>query len=338
MMENTIKTGILSFGMSGKLFHSPFLNEHQGFELSAVVERTEKKAHLVYPEIKSYRSIDELLAEPHIELVVVNTPNATHFEFALNAIKAKKHVLIEKPFTVTSSQARQLFQEAQKYNCCVLPYQNRRYESDFLSVKSVLDSGKLGELIEVHLRYDRYRYALRPEIAKETPVPGSGLLYNLGPHLIDAAISLFGTPLQWKKSWGFFRPKTKVDDYAHIHLSYPKGMQVFITASLLVADPPPAFVLHGTKGSYIKHRTDVQEKQLLEGMRPENPSYGMEASDQCGTLTTISTDGEKTQEKITSVKSSYMHVFDDVYNMIRRGQAYPVSEKQIIQQLEILEG
>lgn len=335
---NPIKTGLLSFGMSGKIFHAPFLNGHSGFELKAVVERTKKQASLTYPEIKSYDSIDELLADPKIELVVVNTPNATHFEFALKAIKARKHVLVEKPFTITSLEAKQLFEEADKNNCYILPYQNRRYDSDFLSVKNILESGKLGELVEFHLRFDRYRYDIGPKAAKETPVPGSGLMYDLGPHLLDAVISIFGKPTQWKKDLGFFRPKTQVDDYTHIHLIYPKGMQVFITMSMLVAEAQPAFVLHGTKGSFIKYRADIQEEQLKAGMSPKNPSYGIEAPDKYGTLTTISIDGKKKREEIVSPKSSYIHVFEDIYNTIREENSYPVSREHIIEQLEILEG
>jgi predicted dehydrogenase len=336
-MKNTIKTGVLSFGMSGKIFHSPFLQEHDGFELNAVVERTKKEAHHTYPKIKSYQSVDELLANPDIELVVVNTPNATHFEFALKALKANKHVLVEKPFTVTSAQAKQLFQEAKLHNLCIMTYQNRRYDNDFLSIINVLDSGKLGDLVEVHMRFDRYRYHIGPKVAKETPIPGSGLLYDLGPHLLDMAISLFGNPINWTKTMGYFRPNTQVDDCTHIHLSYPKGLQVFITMSMLVADVQPAFIINGTKGSYIKQRTDIQEKQLLEGMLPTNPVYGIEAPDKDGVLTTIVNDGKKIQEKITSVKSSYLNVFDDVYQTIREGKPYPVTEEQIIQQLEILE-
>ncbi|TXD48346.1 Gfo/Idh/MocA family oxidoreductase [Polaribacter sp. IC073] len=337
MTITPIKTGILSFGMSGQVFHSPFLNEHKNFELSAVVERTKKKAHLIYPEIKSYDTIDALLADPEIELVIVNTPNPTHFEFALKALKAKKHVLLEKPFTVNSSDAKKLFEAAKKYNCEVLPYQNRRYDSDFLSVKSVSDSGKLGKLVEFHLRYDRYKYVIGEKVTKETQVPGSGLAYDLGPHLLDAAISIFGTPLKWTKNLGHFRPDTQVDDYSHFHLLYPEGLQIFITTSMLVSEPQPAFILHGTKGSYVKQRADVQEKQLLEGMIPSNPLFGIEAPSKQGILTSITTEGIKKQEPITSKKSSYMHVFDDVYKTLREEKPYPVTAQQVIQQLEILE-
>ncbi|MEZ4970027.1 MAG: Gfo/Idh/MocA family oxidoreductase [Flavobacteriaceae bacterium] len=338
MSRKIIKTGILSYGMSGTLFHAPFLNEHPGFRLTAVVERSKKIAGKRYPNIKSYNTVDQLIADKDIDLIVVNTPNYTHFEFALKSLRAGKHVLVEKPFCVESAEAKELFAEAKKLNRCILPYQNRRYDSDFLAVKQVLESGKLGAIVEVHMRYDRYRHHIGPKIAKETPVPGSGLMYDLAPHLLDAAIALFGYPLQWSKYTGQFRPNTQVDDYAHIHLVYPKGVQVFVTMSMLVVQPQAAFVLNGTKGTFVKQRTDIQEQQLLEGMCPGDPLFGKEDTDKYGVLTTIDGNGERHQEKIKSLRSSYINLFEDVYRSIAEEIPYPVTEKDIVRQLEILEG
>lgn len=336
-MERTIKTGILSYGMSGKLFHAPFLKEHPGFDLVAVVERSKKQAQFDYPDIISYDSVDQLLADGEIELVIVNTPNLTHFEFALKALRANKHVLVEKPFCVTVAEAQQLFAEARKRKLNILPYQNRRYDSDFLSVKRALDSGKLGTLVEAHLRFDRYRYNIGPKVAKETPVPGSGLLYDLGPHLLDAAFALFGHPAEWRKHTGQFRPQTQVDDYAHIHLLYPEGFQVFITMSMLVVQPQASFVLHGSKGSYIKDRTDIQERQLLEGMSPGDPLFGLEEANKNGLLYSINAEGVKQVEETETIKSSYIHLFDDLYRTMVEKVPYPVSQEDILQQLAILE-
>lgn len=324
-------------GMSGKIFHFPFLKVHDGFKITAVVERSVKKVQLKYPEIKSYDSVDELLVDPDIELVVVNTPNNTHFEYALKAIRAGKHVLMEKPFTVTSLDAKQLFQEAGRCNRHILPYQNRRYDSDFLSVKEVLDSGRLGRLVEMHIRFDRYRDTIGPKTFKETPVPGSGLIYDLGPHLLDAVISIFGKPLSWTKTLGHFRENTKVDDYVHMHLVYPEELQVYLTLSFMVVDAQPAYVLHGTKGSYVRQRTDIQEKQLLGGMSPDDPLFGIEEVGKDGILSTIAGNGTIIREKIKPVKSTYMNVFEGIYQTIREGRPYFVTEDQIIQQLEILE-
>ena len=336
-MKTTIKTGILSYGVSGKLFHAPFLKEHPGFEFTAVVERSKKKAHLDYPNIKSYDAVDEILLDDSIELIVVNTPNETHFEFALKAIKANKHILVDKPFTAKASQAKQLFKEAQMNHVLVLPFQNRRYDSDFLSVKKVIESGKLGNLIEAHFRYDRYSNAINENSWKEVPGPGSGVIYNLGSHTIDGVISMFGMPLKWSKYPSYVRPNTQVIDYVHIHLLYPNNLQVFVTISFLVADPQPAFIMHGTLGTYKKNRTDVQENQLNEAMLPDNLLYGVELPESEGLLTTIDSNGLKNQKKITAEKASYMNVFEDVYQTMRLGKDYPITEEQMIAQLEILE-
>ncbi len=336
-MNKPIKTGLLSYGMSGKLFHAPFLKEHPGFEFTAVVERSKKKVHLEYPNVKSYNSINDILLDDSIELIIVNTPNETHFEFALKAIEAKKHVIIDKPFTATATQAKQLFIAAKKNRSLVLPFQNRRYDSDFISVKEVIESGKLGNLIEAHFRYDRYNITINNNSWKEVPGPGSGVIYNLGSHTIDGVISMFGVPLKWYKYPSYVRPNTQIIDYTHIHLLYPNNLQVFVTISVLVADPQPAFMIHGTLGTYKKNRTDVQENQLNKGMLPDNLLYGVELPDSEGLLTTIDSNGLKKQEKIAAKKASYMNVFEDVYQTMKMGKDYPVTEEQIIAQLEILE-
>lgn len=336
-MQKPIKTGILSFGMSGKLFHAPFVAAHPGFDLYAVVERSEKTAQLRFPELKSYDSVDELIADPEIELVIINTPNYTHFEFAQKALRAGKHVLVEKPFTVTVEEAELLFQEAKEHNLHILPYQNRRYDSDFLAAKEVVDSKKLGQIVEAHIRYDRYRYTIGPKVFKETPMPGSGLLYDLGPHLLDMVFALFGEPLSWTKTLGYYRPGTQVDDYAYLHLKYPENLQVFITMSMLVVEQQPAFVINGTKGSYFKHRSDIQETQLLKNMNPDDPLYGIELPGKEGILSTIDAGGQITKTSIPPGKASYLNLFEAVYQTIRANKPYPVQQEQIIRQITILE-
>lgn len=336
-MQKPIKTGILSFGMSGKLFHAPFVAAHPGFDLYAVVERSEKTAQLRFPELKSYDSVDELIADPEIELVIINTPNYTHFEFAQKALRAGKHVLVEKPFTVTVEEAELLFREAKEHNLHILPYQNRRYDSDFLAAKEIVDSKKLGQIVEAHIRYDRYRYTIGPKVFKETPMPGSGLLYDLGPHLLDMVFALFGEPLSWTKTLGYYRPGTQVDDYAYLHLKYPENLQVFITMSMLVVEQQPAFVINGTKGSYFKHRSDIQETQLLKNMNPDDPLYGIELPGKEGILSTIDAGGQITKTSIPPGKASYLNLFEAVYQTIRANKPYPVQQEQIIRQITILE-
>jgi len=336
-MNDTIKTGILSYGMSGELFHAPFIEDHPNFGLSAVVERSTKKAKNRYPNITSYNAVDELFADESIQLVVINTPNITHFKYALKAIEANKHILIEKPFTVTSVQAEQIYIAAEDKGLMVMPFQNRRYDSDYQSVKSVLESGDLGKLVEVHFRFDRFKKEIAGTKWKESNMAGSGLLYNLGSHLLDQVISLFGVPLKWYKSIAHMRPNTKIIDYAHIHLNYPNGLQVFVTTSLLVVDPYPAFVIHGSNGTFKKNRTDVQESQLNAGILPNNASFGVELSGSEGILTTQTNEGKKKLKKIVAEKANYRQVYEDVFQSLRNGKNYPVTKEQIITQLKIIE-
>ncbi|RDC54127.1 oxidoreductase [Pedobacter chinensis] len=332
-----IATGILSYGMSGKVFHAPFLNAHHGFNLKAVVERSKKNAVNDYPDIISHNSIDELLNDEEIELVVVNTPNYLHYEHSKAALKKGKHILVEKPFTATSAQAKELFELADQVGKQIIFYHNRRWDSDFKSVIKVLESGKLGKLIEMHLRYDRYRNVIGPKTFKEEAIEASGLLYDLGPHLLDQAISLFGRPLSFHKVLGKNRVGTQVDDYFSIQLSYPDSLFVFITSSMLVVNPQAAFVLHGVNGSYIKQKADVQEDQLLTGMKPTDEGYGIEPEEKQGLLTTIDAKGNKTETIIPSESGGYMALFESVYQALANQKPYPVKRDDILIQLEILE-
>ncbi len=335
-MGNPIKTGLLAYGMSGKVFHAPFVDKHPGFELVAIVERSKNDVLKDYPGVQQVREIDVILNHPEIELIVVNTPNYTHFEYAKAALNAGKHVLIEKPLSVLRSEAEELFSLAFRKNLKVFAYQNRRFDSDYKSVKQVLESGKLGKIVEGHFRFDRYRDEISYKFFKEQQIPGAGILYDLGAHIIDQAISLFGVPDDFSKTYSNNRKNTEVDDYAHVHLKYKTGTNIFITANMLVADAPPAYSLYGTKGSYTKRRTDVQEEQLLSGVKPNDENYGVERSGSEGKLVYYLGD-EKKEESIAAEKGNYMALFDNVYDSIRLDKEYYVKQNEIIGQLSILQ-
>lgn len=336
-INKTINAGLLAYGMSGQVFHAPFLQAHSGFNLKAIVERSQKKAFNNYPNITSYNSVDELLNDEEIELVVINTPNNLHYEHAKAALIKHKHILVEKPFTATAVQAKELFELADSVGKQIFFYQNRRWDSDFIAVKKVIESGKLGKLVEVHMRYDRYRNVIGPKAFKENPIAASGLLYDLGPHLLDQVISLFGKPLGYHKILGKNRVGTLVDDYFSIQLSYPNSLQVFVTASMLVVNPQAGFILHGVNGSFIKQRTDIQEEQLLAGMKLTDPGYGVEPASKDGLLTTIDAEGHKTEEAIPSEVGSYLPLFEAVYQAINNNKPYPVTREDVLTQLEIIE-
>jgi predicted dehydrogenase len=337
--SSPIAAGLLAYGMSGKVFHAPFLTQHPGFDLQAVVQRHEQRMQADYPHVRSYGSVDELLADPALELVVVNTPSFTHVDLARQALLAGKHVLLEKPVATNAADLRELFTLAQQQGRQLLAYQNRRWDTDFSSVRRVVESGQLGRLIEVHFRYDRFKTTLNPKKFKEdASVPGAGLLFDLGPHLVDQAISLFGQPLRVEKTQGSYREQSVVDDYFSLHLHYPAGLHVYLTSGLLVADPGPAFVLHGTLGSYTKRRTDPQEGQLLAGMPPTNPAFGHEQPGQEGRLTLLGPEGNLTTSSVAAEPGSYAGLFEAVYQAIRHGQPYPVTQVQLEWQLEVLAG
>lgn len=336
-MNTKINTGLLAFGMSGKVFHAPFIDAHPGFSLRGITERNRKVASADYPSILSYNSIDELIADDEIDLVIINTPNFTHYDYAKQALKAGKHILVEKPFTATSAQAKELFKLAKSVGKKALVYQNRRYDSGFNAVKKVINSGVLGRLVEVHFRYDRYRNEISPKFFKEEPYEASGLLYDLGPHLLDQAISLFGKPEQFHKTLAKHRIHTQVDDYFTIHLSYPNDLNVFLTASMLVAEIKDAFVLNGMMGSFSKNHADVQEAQLLKGLKPVDEDYGIENPADAGRLTLVTEDGGRTTSIIPSQKGDYMGIFEAVYQHIINDVPYPITEEDILTQLEILE-
>ncbi|KIO78366.1 oxidoreductase [Pedobacter lusitanus] len=336
-MTKVITTGLMAYGMSGKIFHGPFLTSHQGFKLHAVTERNQKNAEKDFPGIISYDSIEELLNDKSLELIVINTPNNTHYEYAKLALNAGKHILVEKPFTANLAEAAEIFKLAESLDKKVFVYQNRRWDSDFVAVKNIINSDKLGKLSEVHLRFDRYKAGIGVKSFKEEPIAASGLQYDLGPHLVDQAISLFGQPDSFHKILGRNRENTKVDDFFSIHLSYPDSLNVFVHSNMMVTDIQPAFVLHGRNGSLIKERADVQEEQLLKGIKPNEPGFGIEAKGKEGKLTLINANGDRTSQLIASEPASYMALFEAVYQSLVNQQPFPVLQQQILKQIAILE-
>ncbi|PYF72819.1 Gfo/Idh/MocA family oxidoreductase [Pedobacter nutrimenti] len=335
---NPIVTGLMAYGMSGRLFHAPFLASNTAFRFKAVLERGQKKATQHYPDVISYSSVEALLNDPEIELIVVNSPNHTHFDLAKSALKAGKHVLIEKPAAIHVAEAKTLFELGKKLDLKVLVYQNRRYDSSFLSFKKVLESGCLGKLLEVHLRLDRYRMAIGAKPFKENPeIPGNGLLYDIGPHLLDHAIELFGKPVEFHKTTAKHRPATRVDDYFHLHLVYPEGLNVYLSSAMLIADPQPAFVAHGSLGSFVKMSADVQQAQLDAGMMPSDAVFGLEPAGSEGKLVQMGLGQEKNTTWVPAEKGDYNALFNAVYQTIRNDTLFPVKEEEILLQLRLLD-
>jgi predicted dehydrogenase len=336
-MQKPVVTALLAYGMSGKLFHAPFVHAHPGFDFKGVLEHNTKKVNADYPAIKSYDKLEEILDNPEIELVIINTPSNTHVDYSRMALLAGKDILVEKPFAPTVKEAKEIFDLGRKLGRKVMVYQNRRFSSDFAVTRDTIKSGVLGDIIEVHLRYDRYRAAIGPKVFKETPLPAAGIVYDLAAHLLDQTICIFGKPSTFRKTTGVYRINSQVDDYGHIHLTYPKQVNVFISTSLLVAEPQPGIIIHGTKGSFVKTFCDRQEDQLIAGMKPGDPGFGEEEAGREGRLTLMSDQGDKSVELVPSIKGKYMDLFEAIFQTIRNGMEFPIKELEVLAQIEILE-
>jgi predicted dehydrogenase len=330
-----ISTALLSFGMSGRVFHAPFLRAHPGFELASVWERTTPLASTIYPSIRSVRRLEDILEDPSIELVVVNTPTATHFDYTRQVLQAGKHAIVEKAFTVTVEEAKQLQQMARERGVCLSVFQNRRYDSDFLTVKKMAASGMLGEILEAEFHFDRFKTTLSPKLHKELPVPGAGLLYDLGPHLIDQALVLFGFPDAIFADIRTVRPGSEVDDCFELLLYYPR-LRVRLKSGYHYREPIPAYTLFGTKGSFHKSRADVQERDLQAGISPDSVHWGIEPKEEEGWLHTETEAGMIQQHWPTEV-GNYLRYYEAIYHQIREAATAPVSADEGISIVLLIE-
>jgi len=330
----TIKAAILSYGMSGKVFQAPFLELHPGFELVGSWERSKKLIQEDYPHVKSYASIDEILADD-VDLVVVNTPIDTHFEYTKKVLEAGKHAIVEKAFTSTVAEAEELAALAKANGVKLAVFQNRRWDSDLKTVRQVLVDGSLGEIVEAEFHFDRYNPLLSPKAHKETVNSGSGILKDLGPHIIDQALYLFGFPKAVFADIRITRENSVVDDWIDLVLYYT-DLRVRLRASFFVREPNPAYVLHGKRGSFLKHRGDVQEDDLKVMKKPNLDTWGTEPKEKEGFLHT-EIDGKIMHGKIPTLQGNYYEFFDGVYNAIVNDTLEPVTAEEGASVMRIIE-
>lgn len=334
-MSKAIKTGICSYGMSGKLFHAPFLEAHPGFELLAIVERNNNDSRERYPNSILYRSVEELCADEKLELIVVNTPTHLHFEQAKMVLNAGKHMVIEKPFAITVKEVEELTALAEKNNLFLSVYQNRRYDGDYRAVKEVIEKGWLGEIREAEIRYDRYRPSFGGKQHKEGDMPGAGILFDLSPHLVDQAIQLFGFPNALFADIIKMRDDVAVPDYFEL-LFYYDRLRVRLKATCIARESTYAYVIHGMKGSFLQQRSDMQEQQLLAGTKPSLQSWCAGPSSPDGILHT-EINGEVIRKETTSSPGNYMGYYDDVYKALTGQGTNPVPAADGINNTRIIE-
>jgi len=316
-MDRQINTALVGFGMTAKVMHVPFLVTNPKYKVTAVLERHKSESVHLFPEAEIVRSIDALLQRPELELVIITTPNESHFTYAQQALQAGKHVVLEKPFTITSADAAQLVQLAKETKKILSPFHNRRYVADFRTMQQIMQQSLLGDVHTFEGHFDRYRPKPKPNAWREEDKPGSGILYDLGPHLIDQVLCLFGLPRTITADIRRQRSFSVVDDAFDLRLDYG-FLTAILRAGMLVREPGPRYQLHGTRGSFLKWGEDVQEALLKEGVLPRAADWGTEPQEQYGLLHTETGD-ETVRKHYPSLPGHFGLYYQHLYETIVHG-------------------
>ena len=333
-MNTIIRVGIAGFGMSGQIFQAPFLHADKRFQIKKVYERTTEKAKKEYPYVEIVRTYQELLTED-IDLIIISTPNMLHAQMAKEAMHAGKNVIVEKPVATTSMEAEELCLLAKEKGVLFSVYQNRRLDGDFLTLKNLIDSNSLGEVLDYEVHYDRYVRGKSSKEWKENGGPGIGILYDLGVHIIDQAVYLFGLPNEIYADFRKQRDETVGYDNFEVILYY-KDKKAIISASEVVAGSGPHYMVHGRDGSYLKYGMDVQENALIAGERPGKDGWGEESAECYGTLyRNVSNRIEET--KIKTIAGNYGKYYDNIYDALTSGAELLVKPDETVMILKIIE-
>ncbi|MBV8327932.1 Gfo/Idh/MocA family oxidoreductase [Chryseobacterium sp.] len=334
-----VKAGLCAFGMSGKVFHAPFLKEHPGFFISAVVERSKEESKEKYSEATIYRSVEDMLKQEDIELVIINTPVQTHYEYAKKALEAGKNIIVEKPFTVNVSEAEKLVELAEERGLFLSVYQNRRFDRDFLQVQKILNEGKLGNIKEAEIRFDRFRTTPSGKQHKENPhQTGSGSLHDLGSHLVDQAVQYFGYPEKLFADVFSMKGPEFANDYFEILLYYKNNLRVRLKSSVFTKEAHYAYSIHGDRGSFLHERTDNQENELVAGAIPVyGEEWTMPLKQPDGILNFLNENSETERILTSSEAGNYMDYYQQIYEHIVFGYALPSPGREVIQNMKIID-
>lgn len=330
----TIHVGLVGYGMAGAVFHAPLIASTPGLMLDTIVSSQPEKVHQDFPTIAVVPTLEHLLAQPEITLVVIATPNEVHYDLAKQALTAGKHVVVEKPFVLHVSQGEELMRLARQQQVVLSVFHNCRWNNDFLTIRRLLQQGLLGELATYEAHYDRYRPLVRNRW-RERAEPGAGILYDLGSHLIDQALCLFGLPQAIWADVQTQRINAQADDYFHLVLSYPR-LRVILHAGSLVRASGPRFQLHGSAGSFLKSGFDSQAEALLAGKHPGDPGWGEDPAEQYGTITTNI--GNLTIEgSIKTLPGCYEVFYQGIVEAILSGKPAPVTVQEATNTIRVIE-
>ncbi|WP_242138223.1 oxidoreductase [Sphingomonas sp. TREG-RG-20F-R18-01] len=327
-MSAPIRVGLIGYGLAGACFHAPLITALDAFALSAVVTSRDAAVAQALPQARVVRDSTDLFEDRAIDLVVIAVPDAQHAPLARAALEAGKHVVIDKPFVTDPADGAALAALAAARGLMLSVFHNRRWDGDFLTVRHVLDSGVLGEIALAELRWDRYRPAIKPGWRER---PGAGLLNDLGPHLIDQAIQLFGMPDGVTGDVAMQRADALADDYVEATLHYG-SCRVIVSAATLVAAPRPRFALHGRYGSFVKHGIDPQEAVLRGGGGPRDPGYGIDAPADHGMLTF----GDGRRQPVPTEPGNWSAFYEGVARAIREDAAPPVAAADALMVMQVI--
>ncbi|MGF6189385.1 oxidoreductase [Serratia sp. 2723] len=331
-MSETIRVGLVGYGYASKTFHAPLIAGTPGMELAAVSSSDAGKVHADWPMMTVVSDPQALFNDPSIDLIVIPTPNDTHFPLAQQAMAAGKHVVVDKPFTVTLSQAQQLQQQAEQSGQLLSVFHNRRWDSDFLTLKALLKDGALGEVVYFESHFDRFRPEVRQRW-REQGGAGSGIWYDLGPHLIDQALQLFGKPQTLFVDLGELRPGSQSVDYFHAVLNYGQR-RVVLHGTVLAAAETARYIVHGTQGSFIKYGLDPQEDRLKAGERLPQADWGYDMRDG---VVTLSRDGMLAEQPLLTIPGNYPAYYAAIRDAISGAGTNPVPASEAIQVMEMIE-
>ena len=334
-----INTALIGFGMAGSVFHSPILSSMEGFEITKIYTcnaESTRKINMLYPNTQVVSEVEAILSDAQVELVVIASPNTHHFTLAKEALLAGKHVVVDKPFTINSKEADELIELAQKHNRVLSVFQNRRWDSDFKTIKKVIESGTLGSLVECEIHMDRYRNVIKDRAWREADIPGSGVLYDLGSHLIDQALNLFGSPKALTADLRMQRQIAKTTDNFELILHYDR-LKVTLKSGMLVRAELPHFILLGENGSFVKYGVDIQEEDLKAGLTPlTKAGWGEEPEQLYGTLCTT-VNGLDIKGKVKSEKGDYREYYTNIYDAIVHKKELIVNPEQARNAIRLIE-
>ncbi len=318
-MSDAIRAGVIGFGLAGQIFHAAVINETPGLELAGIVERSGNLAAGRYPGTRVFASVEEMLADPTIQLCVVATPNHVHRSLAEQCMRAGRLVVVDKPLALTSEDAAALARVAREKKVILSAYHNRRWDGDYQTVLNLLESGKVGRPLLFESHFDRFRLEPKPGAWRETEAAGGGILFDLGPHLIDQALALFGAPTSVWADVRVTRPNGVVDDGFDIQLRYEgsasetqRALRVWLRSTMAAASPGARFTLHGTKGSFEKWGLDPQEAALKDGARFADEGFGQESANSWGVFTLPG----GTPETIPTMPGDYRKYYENVRDAI----------------------